>query len=308
MSEAAAARLPEPSSLGAWVLAARPQTLPVAVAPVAVGASVAYASGAPNWLAVGAALFGALMLQVGTNFANDVFDFEKGADDERRLGPPRAVQRGLLTPRAVRVGMAASFGLAALAGAYLIAVAGWPILVIGVASILSGIAYTGGPYPLGYNGLGDVFVFVFFGLVAVCGTAFVAIGDVPALAWIASVPVGALATAVLVVNNSRDHVTDVDAGKRTLVVRFGRRFGTYEYAALLGSAYLVVVGAITLDLASPFTALTAFTMPMAVSLGRRMAALEGAELNPLLGGTAKLLLLHSALLAAGIALGASGLL
>ena len=293
MNEAAAARLPEPSSLGAWVLAARPQTLPVAVAPVAVGASVAYASGAPNWLAVGAALFGALMLQVGTNFANDVFDFEKGADDERRLGPPRAVQRGLLTPRAVRIGMAVSFLAAALAGVYLIAVAGWPILVIGVASILSGIAYTGGPYPLGYNRLGAVFV---------------AVGQIPPLAWIASVPVGALATAVLVVNNSRDHVTDVDAGKRTLVVRFGRRFGTQEYVALLASAYLVVLGAIALDLASPFTALTAFTMPMAVSLGRRMAALEGAELNPLLGGTARLLLLHSALLAAGIALGASGLL
>jgi 1,4-dihydroxy-2-naphthoate polyprenyltransferase len=307
MSEDAAS-LPEPSSLGAWVLAARPQTLPVAVAPVAVGASVAYASGSPSWLAVSAALFGALMLQVGTNFANDVFDFEKGADDERRLGPPRAVQRGLLTPRAVRLGMAASFGLAALAGAYLIGVAGWPILVIGVASILSGIAYTGGPYPLGYNGLGDVFVFVFFGLVAVCGTSFVAIGEIPTLAWIASVPVGALATAVLVVNNSRDHVTDVDAGKRTLVVRFGRRFGTHEYAALLASAYLAVVGAIALDLASPFTALTAFTMPMAVSLGRRMATLEGADLNPLLGGTARLLLVHSALLAAGVALGASGLL
>ncbi len=302
MNEAAAARLPEPSSLGAWVLAARPQTLPVAVAPVAVGASVAYASGAPNWLAVGAALFGALMLQVGTNFANDVFDFEKGADDERRLGPPRAVQRGLLTPRAVRIGMAVSFLAAALAGVYLIAVAGWPILVIGVASILSGIAYTGGPYPLGYHGLGDVFVFVFFGPVAVMGTAWVAAGQLPAGALPASVPIGALATAVLVINNVRDRAGDARSGKRTVVVRFGRAFGVALHAALhVVSAVAPLVGVAVGWL--PATSLMALpVLWLGLRVTKTLATTDdGEKLNPLLGRQAKVLLAFAAVFSSGIA-------
>lgn len=286
--------LPLPGSFTAWVMAARPATLPVAVAPVMVGAAVASQEASPRWDAVGAALVGALLIQIGTNLANDVFDHEKGADTPGRLGPTRAVESGLLRPRAVKLGMLGVFGAALVAGVYLTAVAGPIIVAIGIASILSGIAYTGGPYPLGYHGLGDLFVMLFFGFVAVCGTAFVATGQLPPAAFIAAIPVGALATAVLVVNNARDHTTDVRAGKRTLVVRFGRRFGTYEYWALIAAAYLAPLAL------GPRALVTWLTLPFALVLCRRVARSEGRALNPLLPATAKLLFVVSALLALGL--------
>ena len=198
--------------------------------------------------------------------------------------------------------MVVSFGLAVVAGIYLVAVAGPVIVAIGVASIASGIAYTGGPYPLGYNGLGDLFVFVFFGLVAVCGTAFVVIGAVPVVAWLAAVPVGCLATAVLVVNNVRDRTTDVRVGKRTLVVRFGRAFGVAEYVALW-----VVAGLMAVILAgwlrSPWLLLPLLTAPIGLRLARTVATAEGAPLNATLAATAKSLLGYGALLAAGLVAG-----
>ncbi|HEY3668754.1 MAG TPA: 1,4-dihydroxy-2-naphthoate octaprenyltransferase, partial [Polyangiaceae bacterium] len=200
-------------SLAAWVLASRPKTLSAAAVPVLVGTACASARGPVRWGTALASLLGALLLQVGANFANDVFDYEKGADTAARLGPTRAVQAGLISAKSMRRGMTLVF-LAALAlGLYLTSVAGPIILLIGCASIASAIAYTGGPYPLGYHGLGDVFVFVFFGLVAVCGTVFVELGSVPGLAIWCSLPVGALATAILVVNNLRDRETDLGAGK-----------------------------------------------------------------------------------------------
>lgn len=293
-----------PSTARVWLLATRPATLTAALAPVLVGAAAsAHAAGASRvrWSAVIAAALGATFIQVGTNLANDVFDFEKGADTAERLGPLRVTQAGLLTPRQVRAGMIASFALATLAGLYLVSVAGWPIVAIGVASIASGVAYTGGPYPLGYNGLGDVFVFVFFGLVAVCGTALVALGDVPWTAWAAAVPVGALATAVLVVNNVRDHETDVKAGKRTLVVRRGRPFGVREYAALWALALAVPV-ALAASLRAPWMLLPLLTLPAARRLSRAVSGTQGAALNPLLGATARMLLAHSALASLGFAL------
>jgi len=287
--------------MGAWLLAARPQTLPVAVAPVAVGTAVASTLGPVRWGAVAAALIGALAIQIGTNFANDVFDHEKGADTAERLGPTRAVQSGLLSAPAVKIGMIVAFVAAFLAGVYLTTVAGAPIVVIGVASILSGIAYTGGPYPLGYHGLGDLFVLAFFGFVAVAGTSLVAAGSVPPLAWLAAVPVGALATAVLVVNNARDHQTDVRAGKRTLVVRFGRRFANLEYGALVAAAYLAPAVMALTGLARPGVLAPWLTLPWAVWLCVRVTRAEGRALNPLLPATARLLLVVSALLAIGIA-------
>ncbi len=294
-----------PSLPRVWLLATRPATLTAALSPVLVGAAAAWrASGGVGyrWGAVFAALLGAMFIQVGTNLANDVFDYEKGADTADRLGPTRVTQAGLLTPSQVRAGMVASFALATAAGVYLTAVAGWPIVAIGVASIASGVAYTGGPYPLGYNGLGDVFVFAFFGVVAVCGTAFVALGSVPALALALSVPVGALATAVLVVNNVRDHTTDVRAGKRTVVVRFGRRFGVAEYVACWVAALAVPV-ALAATRHSPWMLLPLLTAPLAVVLSRKVATVEGRPLNPVLGATAGSLLLHSLLTAIGLALG-----
>ena len=295
----------QPSLPRVWLLATRPATLTAALSPVMVGAAAAWRASAGagyRWGAVLAALLGAMFIQVGTNLANDVFDFEKGADTAERLGPTRVTQAGLLTPSQVRAGMVASFALATAAGVYLTAVAGWAIVAIGVASIASGVAYTGGPYPLGYNGLGDVFVFVFFGLVAVGGTAFVALGHVPALALALAVPVGALATAVLVVNNVRDHVTDVRAGKRTVVVRFGRRFGVAEYVACWLAALAVPV-ALAASRRAPWMLLPLLTLPMAVTLCRKVATVEGRPLNPVLGATAGALLLHSVLTAAGLLLG-----
>ncbi|HZF47931.1 MAG TPA: 1,4-dihydroxy-2-naphthoate polyprenyltransferase [Polyangiaceae bacterium] len=291
-----------PGSLRAWILACRPATLTAAIVPVLVGTAVAHASGGARLGPALAALAAAILIQIATNFANDVFDHEKGADTAERLGPTRATQAGLLTPRQVRAGMIASVALAIPAGLYLTSVAGLPIVIIGVASILSGIAYTAGPYPLGYHGLGDIFVFVFFGLVAVGGTAFVELGRLPPLALLAAVPVGALATAVLVVNNVRDRVTDERAGKRTLAVRFGRRAGEIEYAALLALAY-----------ASPFVAVFAFgrslwsllplaSLPIAVRLFRTLATTEGRPLNACLAGTAKLLLVFGVLFSIGLAL------
>ena len=296
---------PPPTLPRVWLLATRPATLTAALSPVTVGAAAAWrASGGAGyrWGAVAAALLGAMFIQVGTNLANDVFDFEKGADTADRLGPTRVTQAGLLTPAQVRAGMIASFALATAAGVYLTAVAGWPVVVIGLASIASGVAYTGGPYPLGYNGLGDVFVFVFFGLVAVGGTAYVALGQVPPLALALAVPVGALATAVLVVNNVRDHVTDVRAGKRTVVVRFGRAFGVAEYVACWAAA-LVVPVALSVTRRAPWMLLPLLTAPLAVALSRRVATVEGRPLNPVLGATAGALLLHSALSSVGVLLG-----
>lgn len=290
-----------PSPARVWLLATRPATLTAALAPVMVGAAVCvHAVGASRvrWLAVLAAALGAIFIQIGTNLANDVFDFEKGADTVERLGPLRVTQAGLLTPRQVRGGMIASFALATLAGVYLVSVAGWPVVIIGVASVASGVAYTGGPYPLGYNGLGDVFVFVFFGLVAVCGTALVAIGGAPWTAWAAAVPVGALATAVLVVNNVRDHSTDVKAGKRTLVVRHGRAFGVTEYAALWALALAVPV-ALAVSLRAPWMLLPLLTLVRGRQLIEQLRATEGRALNPLLGATAQMLLAHSSFAALG---------
>ncbi|MFO0761119.1 MAG: 1,4-dihydroxy-2-naphthoate polyprenyltransferase [Byssovorax sp.] len=289
-----------PGSARAWLLASRPQTLTAALVPVLVGTAVAHASGGARPGPAAAALFGAFMIQIATNFANDVFDHEKGADTEGRLGPTRAVQAGLLTPREVRIGMVVSILLAVLAGLYLTAVGGYPIVIIGVLSVLSGVAYTGGPYPLGYHGLGDVFVFVFFGLVAVCGTVFVQTGAVPPLAILAAVPVGAIATAVLVVNNVRDRSTDVTAGKRTLAVRFGRRFGVVEYAVLLFLGYAAPVAALLAFHRSPLVLLPLLTFPIAIKLTRTLATTEGKPLNACLAGTAKLLLLHGVLFAGGI--------
>lgn len=292
-----------PRSIAAWVLATRPATLSAAFVPVAVGSGVAAAVGGFRLDAALAALLGAALLQIGTNFANDVFDYEKGADDERRLGPTRAVQAGLLPARHVRLGMGVAFGLATLAGAYLTAIAGWAVVVIGIASVLSGIAYTGGPFPLGYHGLGDLFVLIFFGFVAVCGTAFVQVGHVPALAWWASVPPGAVATAILVVNNVRDRPTDALVGKRTLAVRLGRRAGEIEYVALVLGAYLVPVLLAATRTTSAWVLLPVLTAPLAAKLVRDLLRGEGRALNPVLGGTAKLLLLHGALFALGLALG-----
>jgi 1,4-dihydroxy-2-naphthoate octaprenyltransferase len=286
-----------------WIAASRPKTLPAAATPVIVGTACAHACGGVAWGAALAALGGALALQIGANFANDVYDAEQGADGADRIGPVRAVAAGLIAPSAMKRAMVLAFAVAMAFGVYLASVAGWPVVAIGLASIAAAIAYTGGPWPLGYHGLGDVFVFAFFGVVAVCGTAFVQLGHVPALALWASLPVGALSTAILVVNNVRDRASDARAGKRTLAVRFGRRAGIAEYALLVVVAYAIplVLAAGTGELSR---ALPLVTLPLAIARVRGLArAATGPEHNALLAATAQLLLVHGALFAAGLAIG-----
>lgn len=289
-----------PSFWHIWLSAARPRTLPAAAAPVLVGMAVAAHDGFFNLGPALAALVGALLIQIGTNFANDVFDFQKGADTQARLGPTRATQAGWVTPRQMLAATALTFGLAVLVGAYLVWVGGWPVVIIGVLSILSGLAYTGGPFPLGYNGLGDLFVFIFFGLVAVMGTYYVQAGVVSALAVWAAIPVGLLATAIIVVNNLRDVDTDRKAGKRTLAVRFGVAWVRAEYRLLLVAAYMAPVAA-WLSGQAPAGALLAWlSLPLAVRLIRAVYTQTGKALNPVLGGTGQLELVYGGLYALGV--------
>ncbi|HWO13358.1 MAG TPA: 1,4-dihydroxy-2-naphthoate polyprenyltransferase [Polyangiaceae bacterium] len=296
---------PRPSTLAAWVLAARPKTLLAAITPVWVGSACAMAVDAFEWLPAVAALVGAMLLQVASNFANDVFDYEKGADTAARLGPARAVAAGWLTPRAMRGGLAVVLALLLLVGAYLVSVAGPVLLLIGAASIVSAVAYTGGPYPLGYHGLGDIFVMIFFGFVAVAGTVYVQAGSVPALAWLSALPVGCLATAILVVNNVRDVETDRVAGKRTLPARFGRRFGVIEYWTLLVVSYAALLHPTLGGATGAFGLLPVATVPLAWRLGRRLSSERGAALNQVLARTALLLFVFGALLGVAIVLGAA---
>lgn len=290
-----------PGRLRAWVLAARPQTLPAAVAPVVVGSAAAFAAGSFRWLPFLAALVGALLIQIGTNLANDYFDFRKGADTAERLGPVRVTQAGLLAPEAVRTGMIVAFGAAALIGVYLIVVGGWPILVIGILSIAAGVLYTGGPWPLGYNGLGDLFTFIFFGIVAVTATAYLHAGAVPPLAWAASVPVAMLVTAIIVVNNLRDIATDRAAGKRTLAVIIGAQATRAEYAFLVIGAFLAPPIFWLGGLTGPWVMLAWLAAPLAIAPMRTMLNGEGRALNPALKGTARLHLAFGLLLALGMA-------
>lgn len=294
---------PGPGPMATWLLAARPKTLPAALAPVLVGTAVAYGVGGFRAGPAIAAAVGALLLQVGSNLANDVYDFERGADREGRTGPLRVTQAGLLTPGQVRAGMGVVFGAAILVGLYLTAVAGWPVIVIGLAAIAAAIAYTGGPYPLGYNGLGELFVLLFFGFAAVCGTAFVQAGFVPVQAWPAGFAAGCLTAAILVVNNVRDIEQDRTSGKRTLAVRLGREWGVAEFMTLTVLGFLVPTALVFTGRGPRTLLLVLVAAPLAVPLVRSLREERGPALNRTLAGTARLLLVWSALYSAGLVLG-----
>ena len=285
--------------------AARPKTLPAAMAPVVVGSACAAAIGAFRPGPAAACLLVAVLLQVGTNFANDVFDFEKGADNEERLGPLRVTQAGWLDPQQMRLAMWTVFGGAFLVGIYLSAVSSWWMLALGVLSILAGIAYTAGPFPLAYHGLGDVFVLIFFGFVAVCGTVYVQALSIPAVAWFAAAGVGSLSTGILAVNNVRDLDGDRSAGKKTLPVLLGRNAGIFEYCLLLLVAMLVPLLIVSFDLAPAWVLLSWVTLPSAVHTAYVVARFrDGPTLNTMLARTAKILLAYGLLIGAGIASGA----
>jgi 1,4-dihydroxy-2-naphthoate octaprenyltransferase len=273
---------------------------------VLVGSACAHVAGGFQAGPALAALLGALLLQIAANFANDVFDFEKGADTAARLGPVRAVQAGWISPAAMRRALWLVLALALLVGVYLVSVAGPVLIAIGLASIAGAVAYTAGPYPLGYHGLGDAAVFAFFGLVAVGGTTFVQLGHVTELAWLTAIAIGCLTTAILVVNNVRDAATDVLANKRTLVVRLGRGFGLAEYHALLAVAFAVPLWLYASGRAGAWSLLPLLSLPLAVDLSRRIQRDSGPALNGVLAHTARLLLCFGVLLCIGLVLGAEG--
>lgn len=287
-----------------WVLAARPKTLTAAAAPVLAGTGLAAHHGVLAWTPAAAALLGALLIQIGTNFANDYYDFVRGGDTEERVGPTRVTQAGLIAPERVRRAMVGVLALAMLVGVYLVDVGGWPIVVIGLASVACAVLYTGGPFPLAYHGLGDVFVFVFFGLVAVSGTYYVQGLTWPADALLAGAGLGALNTAILVVNNLRDLDTDAKAGKRTLAVRIGGAGTKVEYVLLLVAAIAVPIVGVMWHGWPPAALASVVAVGLAYApLGRVVGHTDPAELNPALGGTARVVALYGALLALGLALG-----
>jgi 1,4-dihydroxy-2-naphthoate octaprenyltransferase len=291
------------SPLHIWLMAARPRTLPAGVAPVLVGTALAATEGTLKWLTFAAAMLGALFIQVGTNLSNDYSDARRGADAEDRLGPVRVTAGGLVPPRQVLVATYVAFGMAVLAGAYLVATAGWELLLVGAASILAGVLYTGGPRPYGYEGLGEVFVFLFFGLVAVTGSYFAQVEQLTWEAFVLAVPVGLLASAILVVNNVRDLETDRRAGKRTLAVRLGRQRARGLYAAMVYGAFLCaplpwLLGS---DMLSAWLALPLLALPLAVPVVRIVRnRTDGPSLNGALARTGMLQLVFCALLSAGI--------
>ena len=286
----------------AWILAARPKTLPAAAGPVIVGAALAVADGAFAWLPALAALAGALLLQILSNFANDYSDFFRGADTEERLGPTRVTASGLISPQELRWGMVGVIAAAALIGLYLIWVGGWPILAVGVAAILAALAYTGGPFPFGYYGLGDFFVFIFFGLVAVCGTYYVQALTLTGHVILAAVPIGALVTNILVVNNLRDIDTDRAANKHTLAVILGRQGARLEYLALVVVAYVVPIWFWLSGQSSVWVLLPLLSLALAVPLVRAVFTVTGRPLNKTLAGTARLSLVFGLLFAVGLVL------
>ncbi len=296
---------PRPSAVEAWILAARPKTLVAAVAPVLVGSGLAAFHGQLRPLPALAALLGAVLIQVATNFANDYYDFARGSDTHERVGPTRVTQAGLLEPRTVLVGTWVTLGLATLVGVYLVAVAGWPLLVVGLASLACALGYTAGPWPLAYHGLGDLFVLLFFGFVAVAGTYYAQTLDVTADALLAGAGVGALSTAILVVNNLRDIDTDARAGKHTMAVLLGRRGTQAEYALLVLVAMVVPVWGVA-AYGWPEAALVASLVGLAaVRPLRRVLGFEHPrDLLPALGQTARLLALYGAALAVALAWGA----
>ena len=297
----ALASKPRPGQVTAWKLAMRLPTLPAAIAPVAVGTGVAiHVDGFRLGPAI-AALIGALALQIGANFANDVFDFRKGVDTADRLGPPRATQMGLLSERQVLAGMCLAFAVATAAGVYLVVIAGWPVVAIGVASIVAAVAYTGGPWPFGYHALGDLFTFVFFGLVAVGGTVYVQVGDIPGIGWVAAGAMGCTVTMILVVNNLRDIPTDRVSGKTTLGVMLGDKGTRAWYAVLATTAYvLAVISAVAVG---PTVLLAVLSIAFLLTpLRGVLRGTEGRLLNPVLKATARWHLVFGILLALGIAL------
>lgn len=292
---------PRPTSWQAWMIAIRPHTLPAAAAPVIVAWSIAYQQGGFFLLPALAALVCALLLQITSNLVNDVMDFKKGADRSGRQGFQRVTQDGLLSPRQVWTGIVLVIFLAGVTGSYLVWLRGIWALLIGGLAIVFAVAYTAGPFSLAYHGLGDLFVMIFFGFAGLCGTVYAILGRVPAISWLFAFNMGALITAILVVNNVRDVESDRAAGRKNIPVVLGVEAAFWEYRTLVGLPYLSLIPAGILS-GQPFLLLPWLTLPVALRLVADLLRKKGTDLNPVLGRTAQLALLYGLLLAGGIIL------
>jgi len=286
-----------------WIEAARPRTLPAAVIPVMTATALAAAHHAADYAKAGVCLAFALLVQIGTNFANDYFDFQRGADTSERVGPRRAVAAGLVAPGTMRTATALVLGAAFAVGLLLVREGGWVLLPIGIVSIVCALAYTGGPFPLGYNGLGDLFVFIFFGLVAVDTTFYVQAGQVAPDVTPCGAALGLLAANILVANNYRDVGSDAQAGKKTLAVRFGLKFSVWQYGLSALVALLCPPALLLLGYRWPVL-LPLLLAPWATRLTHRLGrSFEPADQIAILGDTAKFLAAFGVLLSAGVLLG-----
>ncbi len=286
----------------AWILASRPKTLLAALVPVIIGTSIAIYSGKENFLAALIALICSVLIQVGTNFVNDLYDFLSGADNEERKGPVRVLASNLITTNEMKTAIIIVFIVTFILGLYLVHISTYITLLIGLLSIFAGIAYTAGPYPLAYNGLGDVFVFLFFGVIGTVGTYYVQAVEVTPLAFWASIPVGALITNILVVNNYRDIEEDRTVGKNTLSVKMGKKFTRYQYLVFVVLSYLVLFVVYFTFKRSIYIFLPFLTIPMAVKLIKMIFTYQGEQLNKTLELTAKLSAIYGLLFAVGILL------
>lgn len=287
-----------------WILAARPRTLWAAVAPVVVGSGLSFGSGVFRADAMGAALVCALCFQVAANFANDASDARRGADPVTRIGPTRAVATGMLTSRQVWIAVWVMFTMAAACGLYIASITSWTVVGLGAVAIVATVTYTGGPFPYGYRGFGEVSVFLFFGLVATVGTRYAHDGTVPLEAWLLAMPVGLTASAILVANNVRDIATDEAAGKRTLAVALGRDRARTLYTVIMIVPFVVIAVTALIGIVPRWTALAVLTAPLALPLIRTIrSTTEGPALIRVLEGTARLHLLVGIGLGIGAAIG-----
>jgi len=288
-------------SLKSWILAARPKTLSAAIAPVILGTALAWHDFHIDIITSLVTFLSAICIQIGTNFSNDISDFLKGADTKERLGPIRATQSGLLTIKQLKIGTIIIFSIAIIFGFYLAYIGGMPIVIIGLTSIAAGILYTAGPYPIGYHGMGDIFVFMFFGIIAVSGTYFLQTGYITQETIFCGIAIGFLSTAILVVNNLRDADTDRKAGKRTLTVRLGKSFSKIEYVFFITIPFFIpIFFYLRWDKLSLW--LPIFSFPLSISLAIAIFTKTGTELNIVLSQTARLLIIFTILFSLGIML------
>ena len=288
--------------MGKWLLAVRVKTLPAAISPVILGTALSYHDGIFHSFIFLMTLLAAVLIQIGANFANDVYDYQKGTDRDDRLGPKRATQSGLITPEKMKQAMWRIFAFAIIVGCYLVWIGGWPIVVIGLASIAVGIAYTGGPYPLGYHGFGDIFVFIFFGLIAVPGTYYLQTGSLTELSLWLGAALGMLSTAILVVNNIRDMETDIVTGKKTLAVRLGKSFSQIEFSILVTIPFITPLCMWWNTKDNMSLLITLFSLPIAAHLIIQLISKSGRKLNNVLAGTARFLFIFTILFSLGLIL------